>query len=407
MSAITDLSYWVDTTSAFDGNSGIQRVTRYLAAGLDQLGYPVEYLCWSNTDVAPVRCPGERRRKLARWNGPPARGWWQNAMRSRRGAAAGNERDIGGWLIVPELTYHDILNQRAQADLAPLLIEHAHRMGKRAAFVFYDLIPMTTPGYEELRGAHALYLRHLAQSDLILAISHHSAAALARHFRDNLQLAAALQPSIRVVPLPPEFPGWPRETFTAREYPPVEIVSIGSIEPRKNQAMLLRAFNALSAEHPEIAARLCLIGHIFPELREEIAGLAAVNPHVEIVGYLPDSQMIERLRRSHFTVFPSVEEGFGLPIAESLWFGKPCLCANFGAMAEIADGGGCLAIDMRSETEIRRALERLISDEGFLRRLTEEAASRHLATWRDYAAEVAAVLGAENAGIAGRERPTY
>ena len=43
-----------------------------------------------------------------------------------------------------------------------------------------------------------------------------------------------------------------------------------------------------------------------------------------------------------FTVYPSVEEGFGLPILESLWCGKPAICANFGAMLEVAEaGGGC------------------------------------------------------------------
>ena len=47
-------------------------------------------------------------------------------------------------------------------------------------------------------------------------------------------------------------------------------------------------------------------------------------------------------RECAFAAFPSVEEGYGLPIIESLWFGKPCLCAGFGSMAEIAEAGGCL-----------------------------------------------------------------
>ena len=59
-----------------------------------------------------------------------------------------------------------------------------------------------------------------------------------------------------------------------------------------------------------------------------------------------------------FTVYPSVVEGFGLPILESLWCGRPCVCANFGAMAETAGGGRLFTIDLRDSEKLARGHRR-------------------------------------------------
>ena len=67
--------------------------------------------------------------------------------------------------------------------------------------------------------------------------------------------------------------------------------------------------------------------------------------------------------------FKNVPEGFGLPIMESLWHGKPCLCAGFGAMGEIAEGGGCLTVDVRFSAEIFDGIRRLVFDRELRRRL--------------------------------------
>jgi glycosyltransferase involved in cell wall biosynthesis len=54
------------------------------------------------------------------------------------------------------------------------------------------------------------------------------------------------------------------------------------------------------------------------------------------------SQFSDFYRDCDFTVYPSLVKGFGLPIVESLWNCRPCICANFGEMAEIAKEGVCL-----------------------------------------------------------------
>ncbi len=106
----------------------------------------------------------------------------------------------------------------------------------------------------------------------------------------------------------------------------------------------------------------------------------------------------------HATMFGSWEEGFGLPVLESLWRGLPCLCHDGSAMAEVAAGGGVLAVDMLDEAAIARGMARLAGEDGLLERLGREAVERPIRDWDDYAHDVLAALA--RAGAApGWPRP--
>jgi glycosyltransferase involved in cell wall biosynthesis len=84
-------------------------------------------------------------------------------------------------------------------------------------------------------------------------------------------------------------------------------------------------------------------------------------------------------------------EGFGLPILESLWHHRPCLCHDEGAMLEIAQGGGCLTLDMRNHRELADTITRLLADRAELERLAQEATQRSFRTWADWHREFLAV----------------
>ena len=88
-------------------------------------------------------------------------------------------------------------------------------------------------------------------------------------------------------------------------------------------------------------------------------------------------------------------EGFGLPVIESLWFGRPCICANFSVMAENAAGGGCLTTDVRDPEALAAAILQLAESPELRRKIAAEAVTRPLKSWADYAEEVIAALRAE------------
>jgi len=131
--------------------------------------------------------------------------------------------------------------------------------------------------------------------------------------------------------------------------------------------------------------KLALAGHLHRDLARSVKQAASRNKRIRYLGPVSDEDLDGLYRECTFTVFPSVQEGFGLPILESLWYAKPCICANFGAMAEAARGGGCLTTDTRSVHDLAAAIKQLSSDRELLEKLTREAVARPMAGWHDYA----------------------
>jgi len=93
------------------------------------------------------------------------------------------------------------------------------------------------------------------------------------------------------------------------------------------------------------------------------------------------------------SVFPTLAEGCGLPLLESLWQGVPCVCSDLPVLRENADGGGCLPVAVNDRAAWQDALRRVLTDEILVARLSAEAGSRTLPTWAAAAASLRAELG--------------
>ena len=376
--------YWIDHTATYGSNSGMQRVTRSLARALIDNGEDVRFVRWSWDRKALVLATRDELLALSRFGGPqfdevtleqyPARGEVLPLD-----AAQPSPR---GWLVVPEVTH--ITSQPRAATLDALL--YARHLGLRSAFVFYDAIPLKLGEYAEQAPAHATYMQQIALADAVLPISRFSSEDLVEYLTDFVSFGASTLPVVRPVTLAAELMGCRR----MQEADELTILSVGTLEPRKNQLALIEAFDRLCADHPEMRVRLVLVGHLDPALAEGVLGNR--NPRISYREYVDETELARLFRQSYFTVYPSVEEGFGLPILESLWHGKPCICADFGAMEEVARDGGCLRIDVRSPERIRLAIEELLTDRELRARLVHEAWARKLKTWTEYAREVTDLL---------------
>ena len=144
----------------------------------------------------------------------------------------------------------------------------------------------------------------------------------------------------------------------------IRMLCVSTLEPRKNHARLLEAFKHVVARRPDISLRLILVGKAYEEgdhIAEEIEAATRILP-IEWRRIATDEALALEYELAHFTIYPSLMEGFGLPIMESLWFGRPCLCASFGVMQELAAGGGCLTVDVTDVQQISHAIERLATD---------------------------------------------
>jgi glycosyltransferase involved in cell wall biosynthesis len=117
------------------------------------------------------------------------------------------------------------------------------------------------------------------------------------------------------------------------------VLFVSSVEPRKNHRMIVAAWRRLVAERGEGAPTLLLVGRPVMDgqrLIDEVRGDPVLSRHVHFATGLSDDELDWCYRNAAFTVYPSLYEGWGLPISESLLYGKFCITSNRSSMAEIA-----------------------------------------------------------------------
>lgn len=376
------LYLYVDHTCNCSTNTGVQRVTRALATSLERRGECVRYVKWDSNSGQCLLINASERRQLARWNGPPISEHdielYPPAGQPQAPVPA---HSIGEnhWLIVPEVTHITFHKQAVTGDL----LLWSKRVGLKAGFVFYDAIPLRRKELREMSQKHIVYMQQLLLADVVWPISEWSSNDLVAYWIDHELADKTTLPEVQAISLSGESSR--RNRVTRLQTSKNLILSVGTIDARKNQVRLIQAFEAFRRQNPGSSWCLTLVGNLDPVVAGEVERATRADPAIKHLGHVTDQELDELYLSCAFTVFPSLEEGFGLPILESLWYGKPCICANFGAMAEVADGGGCLALDTRNTGALESALSRLINDESFRNSLTKEATTRSIRTWDDYA----------------------
>jgi FkbM family methyltransferase len=378
------LYYYVDHTVKCSTNTGVQRVARRLAGALLAAGEQIIFVKWDADRQELVRVSRGELEHLSKWNGPRvsrAEMALYTAAEMEGAIATTHELAEGSWLIVPEVTHMTFHPSPVTIDV----LASARRRGLRSAFVYHDAIPLRRPEHASAASQHEIYMQQMLLVDLVVPVSQWVANDLVWFFREHDHASLSPTPKVTSIPLPGESQVVPRVTKPAlvKECDHL-ILSVGTIEARKNQVTLLHAFEAFCKKNPNTDWQLFLAGNLHPDVAPEIARAVALNPNIRYLQHVPDEELDALYRRCAFTVFPSVEEGFGLPIVESLWYAKPCICADFGAMNEVAMGGGCLTIDTRSEREVLRGVESLIESPDLCEQLSREAVARHFTDWSSY-----------------------
>lgn len=375
--------YYVDHTVGCPVNTGMQRVARGLARSFMAAGERLCFVKWDFDSRQLVLINRDELAHLAYWRGPELtseEAAQYPVANSPSVTVSAHHLGDANWLVVPEVTH--INNHPAAVTLD--IIMAAKRLGLKSAFVFYDATPLRRKELAGTASMHEKYMQQLLLADLLVPISEWSASDLVAFFTYHELATPNTIPNIVTLPLT----GESQLSSEATEVPQSTrrlILSVGSISPHKNQLALVQAFEAFALRHPESGWELALVGNIHHDLVAELATFTIRTPSIKVLNAASDDELNRLLNECTFTVFPSVMEGFGLPILESLWHGKPCICANFGAMAEVAAGGGCLMVDVHSSDTILSAIERLAFEPEILSRLQIEALARPLSGWSDYA----------------------
>ncbi len=256
----------------------------------------------------------------------------------------------------------------------------------RLAAVFHDAIPLKHPHitWPQSVSRHPEYMKLLASFDRVFAVSAASRDELLGFWRWQGVTSKA---EVSVLPLGADFNGTLRVTGRTPSAEPV-LLSVGIIEPRKNQVLLLDVCADLWAEGRSF--ELHLVGRVNPHFGRPIFArireLRRRYPSLHYHEAATDETVMGLYARARASVFPTLAEGCGLPLLESLWRGVPCLASDLPVLEENATGGGCLLTPVNDAAAWRRQLVRVLEDDALVASLTAEAQSRTLPTWSAAAA---------------------
>jgi glycosyltransferase involved in cell wall biosynthesis len=167
------------------------------------------------------------------------------------------------------------------------------------------------------------------------------------------------------------------------------ILSVGAIQRRKNTVRLVEAFEQLDS-----GWKLVLAGSSGFDSHAALQRIESSprKQDIQVLGYVPDSQLEELYRRAAIFAFPSLDEGFGMPVLDAMARGVPVLTSNVSAMPEVA-GGAALLIDPADAGSIAEGLRRLTADTALREQLTSAGLARAQdfsweksveATWKVY-----------------------
>ncbi|MBO0702707.1 MAG: glycosyltransferase family 4 protein [Candidatus Dormibacteraeota bacterium] len=184
--------------------------------------------------------------------------------------------------------------------------------------------------------------------------------------------AAGLEQRVTVVPEGPGIqPGEAASPLPAGLEPPF-LLSVGTIEPRKNLPRLLRAIRRLRRSRP--VPPLVIAGRAGWAYGTTLDLLRA-DPGVCLLGHVDDATLATLYRSATALCFPSLYEGFGLPLLEAMAAGLPALVGNQGSLPELA-GGAALEVDPTDVGSIAQGLATLLDDEGLRTRLISAGRQR-------------------------------
>jgi glycosyltransferase involved in cell wall biosynthesis len=380
------LKVGIDYTSAVHQGAGIGRLTRDIVRALAEIDRENEYtLLVQGQEIAhPPRVPDARNvaSGIPNDNVREVRTWiderWWNRIWHRLHLPVPVE-----WAVGPVDLFHS-----PDFTLPPV------RRGTRTMVTVHDLSFLRLPECFEptLRDyLTANVPRAVRRADWVLADSESTR-------RDLVELIGASEDCITVI-YPGVEPRFDRIADTAtlervrRRYglPDRFILSLGTVQPRKNYVGLIKAFADL--DHRDVS--LVIVGGkgwLYEEIFASVQELN-VQDRVIFAGFVDDADLPEIYNLAEIFCLPSLYEGFGIPPLEAMACGTPVITADNSSLPEVVGNAGIL-VDARDQDALGDALDQLLADPARRRTLTErgiaqaaqftwpKAAQRLLATYR-------------------------
>jgi glycosyltransferase involved in cell wall biosynthesis len=360
-----------DFAAKNEHNSGIQRVVRRVVPIWAQR-HSLELVAWVDDKLAWRGLTDVETERVLRWDG------------THRPTPS---RPTQPRITIPWKSTVLLVEVPNKIEQCLPLAAMARLSGNTVNGIGYDVIPITSAETVpiDMSDHFAKYLTITKYMAKIAAISVTAAREFAG-FESMLSSQGLSGASIVACVLPSD---QARQLVPQRVTGIPLVVCVGSKEPRKNHVAVLAAAERLWLEGLEFELFFVGVsGWDARYFRAWESRLARAGYPLRAPARVSDQDLWQAYADARFTIFPSLHEGYGLPVAESLSYGTPVIATNYGSTAEIAASGGCIEIDPRDDDAIVGAMRTLLTDDALRGRLSVEALARPVRTWDDYAAEV-------------------
>jgi glycosyltransferase involved in cell wall biosynthesis len=267
---------------------------------------------------------------------------------------------------LPRNAARRLLRGAPEADLFHALNQRVDAPARRTVTTFHDLFVITgeysTPEFRERFTEQARQAaRH---SDLIIAVSRFTA--------NQVEEFLGVEPErIRVIPHGVHVPAAAGDNLPRQNL----VLFVGAIQRRKNVRALVRAFERMPASW-----RLALAGAADGFGAAEELHAVETSPRkgdIDVLGYVTQTELETLYRRARIFAFPSLDEGFGMPVLDAMANSIPVITSNRSALPEVA-GDAALLVNPEDPEEIAAALLRLASDEVLCNDLAQRGRERAL-----------------------------
>jgi glycosyltransferase involved in cell wall biosynthesis len=265
-----------------------------------------------------------------------------------------------------------------------------YRLPCASIITIHDLIPLIYPQHLPSRRARIVYRIAITlavrSADAIITDSHSAARDLQRHCK-------VPPASLTVIPIAaaPVFKPQPRLAVEAlrQKYslPQRYALFLASNKPHKNLLRLVEAWSLLHNRRLAGEAKLVIAGHWdsrYPEAKQRAFELGLAG-EILFVGAVAEEELPALYSGAALFAFPSLYEGFGLPVLEAMSCGTAVICSNTSSLPEVA-GDAALQVDPLDVKMLAEAITRLLHDDG----LRESLAARGLARAGQFSWEAAA-----------------
>lgn len=242
----------------------------------------------------------------------------------------------------------------------------------------HDLIFKTFPqGHTQktIESTEKQFCNIVKQASKIICVSQNTIDDLHRHFNlDQNQTSLVYQGVDKGIfyPMEQEENCLAQKIIRAKGIDGKYILSVGTVEPRKNLENLIYSFNLLKNKK-KFTGKLAIIG-MQGWMSEGVMTLVQkldLKNDIVFLGYLTDAELRYFYNNAEVFVFPSFYEGFGFPIVEAFCCGAPVVTSNVSSCPEIAQEAA-LKIDPYKPSDISEAIEKVLEDSKFRRSLREK-----------------------------------